>query len=253
MTHDRSDDQARNRTRWDDHAADYQSQYGDTLARHGGAGWGIWRLPEDELRILGEVAGRDVLELGCGGGQWSVALARRGARPVGLDIAERQLDHARANVAAAGVNLPLVAGDAEALPFGDASFDVVMSDHGALSFADPSRALPEVARVLRPGGLLAFSSMTPLGEICWSEADGAPRDRLLRDYYDLGRIDEGENVAWLPTYGDTVRLLGGQGLVLEDLVELRPPADATSEFGDDRMRDWARRWPLEQIWVARRR
>jgi len=64
------------------------------LARHGAA-WGVWQIPEDEIHALGEVAGKDVLELGCGAAQWSIELAGRGARPVGLDLSERQLEHAR--------------------------------------------------------------------------------------------------------------------------------------------------------------
>ncbi len=71
------------------------------------------------------MAGRDVLEFGCGGAQWSISLAKRGARCTGLDNSQRQLDHARATVSAAKVNLRLVHGAAEAPPFADACFDIV--------------------------------------------------------------------------------------------------------------------------------
>jgi cyclopropane fatty-acyl-phospholipid synthase-like methyltransferase len=68
----------------------------------------MWQLPESELGVLGEVAGKDVLELGCGAAQWSILLARNGARPVGIDYSERQLEHARSAVTAAGVEVQLV-------------------------------------------------------------------------------------------------------------------------------------------------
>lgn len=80
-------------------------------------GWGTWHLPESELHVLGEVVDRDILELGCGAAQWSIALARAGARPVGLDLSERQLSHARRLIAEAGVHVPLIQASAEAVPW----------------------------------------------------------------------------------------------------------------------------------------
>ena len=99
--------------------------------------WGTSQIPEVELHILGEVEGRDILEFGCGAAQWSIALAQHGARPVGLDLSERQLEHARRLMAEAGVSFPLIHGSAEAVPLPDASFDIVFCDHGAMTFADP--------------------------------------------------------------------------------------------------------------------
>jgi ubiquinone/menaquinone biosynthesis C-methylase UbiE len=124
--------------------------------------WGVWQLPESELQVLGEVRGKDVLELGCGAAQWSIALHRVGARVTGLDVSERQLEHARELMAEAAAEFPLVRASAESLPFGDASFDIVFCDHGAMTFADPFLTIPEAARILRPGGLLAFSTHTPI-------------------------------------------------------------------------------------------
>src|SRR4029079_14001790 len=103
--------------------------------------------------------------------------ARRGARAVGLDLSERQLDHARRAIAAANVEVALVHGSAEDVPLPDASFDVVFCDHGAIGFADPARAIPEVALLLRPGGLFAFSMYTPFAEVCWPATDDEPGDR----------------------------------------------------------------------------
>ena len=176
---------ARNRAAWNATSDDYQERHGGQLADSGGLAWGTTQIPEAELQVLGEVAGRDILELGCGAAQWSIALALRGARPVGLDLSERQLEHARRLMAEAGVNFPLVHASAEAVPLPDASFDIVFCDFGAMTFADPYRTVPEAARLLRPGGLFAFSHESPIATICWpldaDEVSDRLVARLLRD------------------------------------------------------------------------
>ena len=91
-----SDHQRHNREFWDADADDYQAVHGGDLSARALA-WGAWRIPEAELGVLGDVGGLDVLELGCGAGQWSIALAARTARSVGLDQSIGQLKHAVAN------------------------------------------------------------------------------------------------------------------------------------------------------------
>src|SRR3954451_3834710 len=85
----------RNRAMWDDYSDEYQSTHGDDLAASGGYAWGTTQMSESELRVLGDVAGRDVLEFGCGAAQWSIALAQAGARPVGARPAPRPPAEAR--------------------------------------------------------------------------------------------------------------------------------------------------------------
>ncbi len=240
-----SSDAERNRAFWDGQADDYQHHHGPHLR---GAAWGSWQIAEDELNVLGDVAGRDVLELGCGAAQWSIALARRGARCVGLDNSARQLEHARA----AGADFPLVHARAEAIPLGDATFDIVFCDHGAFSWGDPYYVTPEAARLLRPGGLLAFNSTSPLRLLCWGDELDRESDRLQRDYFGLHRLDEpGGGVTFNLGYGEWIRLLRANDLLVEDLIELRAPTGATTTYGYDA--DWSARWPGENIWVARKR
>ena len=117
--------------------------------------------------------GKDVLEFGCGAAQWSIALAKRGARPVGLDLSDRQLEHARRLMAEAGVDFPLVHASAESVPLPDASFDIVFCDHGAMTFADPYRTVPEAARLLRPGGLFAFNHGSTIADLRLAGRRGA--------------------------------------------------------------------------------
>ena len=101
-----SPDAAHNRANWDRRSDEYQERNAEFIGRKDEPRWGMWQLPDSELGILGDVDGKDVLELGCGAAQWSILLARRGARVVGLDNSGRQLEHARELMAAAGVDFP---------------------------------------------------------------------------------------------------------------------------------------------------
>jgi SAM-dependent methyltransferase len=244
---------ARNERLWDRQSDEYQQLHGDQLEASGGTAWGVWQIPESELRVLGDVRDRDVLEYGCGAAQWSIALHALGARVTGIDLSERQLSHARSLMEAAGVEFPLVHGNAEATPFSDASFDIVFCDYGAMTFADPYRTVPEAARLLRPGGLFAFCAMTPLVDMTWPDEAEHPGDRLVLDYWDLHAMDwKGDPTTFSLPYGEWIRLFVRHGFVVEDLIELRPPADASSSYLGDAEREWARRWPLEHIWRVRR-
>ena len=242
-----------NREYWDRVADEYQER-NDAFLRHDEFHWGMWQIPDSELGVLGDVAGKDLLELGCGAAQCGVVLAAAGARVVGLDNSARQLEHARENVAAAGVVLELVHGSAESLPFADARFDVVFADHGANRFADPNLWVPEAARVLRRGGLLAFSGGTAFEAICFDPEPDGWGARLQRPYFGLRRISYGDDEAVefeLP-YGEWIRLFRSCGLVVEALVEVRPPDGAESSYRNAEETAWARRWPMEQIWKTRK-
>jgi SAM-dependent methyltransferase len=214
--------------------------------------WGTSQIPESELQVLGDVEARDILELGCGAAQWSIALALRGARPVGLDLSARQLQHARRLMAEAGVDFPLVEASAEAVPLPDASFDIVFCDHGAMTFADPYRTVPEAARLLRSGGLFAFSHHSPIETICWPLDADEVGDRLVLDYFGMHAIDDGEEISFQLPYGEWIRLFRANGFVVEDLIEPRPPAGATSSYRSVEAMAWSRRWPSECIWRLRR-
>jgi SAM-dependent methyltransferase len=244
---------ARNRRFWDADADAYQAAHGDDLSARALA-WGAWRRPEAELGVLGDVRDLDVLELGCGGAQWSVALAAGGARATGIDLSQRQLGHARANARAAGTRVPLALADGERLPFRAGAFDIVFSDHGAMSFCDPRRTLPEVARVLRPRGLLAFCATHPLVYLTWDD-DKARQTRKLRvDQTALGCMDFGDGtVDWVVPIGRWIELLHDHGFEVEHLIELVAPADATTTYREFVPAKWARRWPAELIWRARMR
>jgi SAM-dependent methyltransferase len=241
----------KNRRHWDEESDIYQARHGATLRRKALA-WGVWRIPESKLKVLGEVRGQDALELGCGAAQWSVGLARLGARPVGIDLSERQLEHARRARARAKVSFPLVQASAEDLPFAPESFDLVFCDHGAITFTEPERTVPEVARVLRPGGLFAFSHDTPIHFVTWDPRRQRYGDTLKGDYFDIRSAPDEVSVVFQLPYGEWVRVFRRSGFVIEDLIELRPPPGARTTYEDYDDVNLARRWPVEQIWRLRK-
>ncbi len=214
--------------------------------------WGLFRIPESEARWLGPVRGRRILEVGCGAGRWAVALRRRGARVVGLDLSASQLEKARRGSRAAGVPVPWIRGNAESLPFRDGVFDLVFCDWGALSFADPTRSIPECARVLRRGGHLVFATGTAWALVALDvRADRLTR-RLRSPYFGALRRWTGDLYEYRPTTAEWIRIFGESGFVVERLAETRPTPAMRSRYLSSRDRRWARHWPAELIWRVRR-
>jgi SAM-dependent methyltransferase len=217
--------------------------------------WGLWGLREDDLRVLPDMAGLDVVELGCGTAYFSAWLARRCARPVGVDVTPAQLDTARAMQAEFGLDFPLVEASAEDVPLPDASFDLAVSEYGASIWCDPDKWIPEVARLLRPGGLLVFLRNSTLVIAC-SPDEGQAHERLVRRWFGLRRVEwpgDDEGVEFHLPHGEWIRVLREHGFAVEALLELQAPPDAvTHPYYDFVTADWARRWPSEEIWVARK-
>lgn len=217
--------------------------------------WGVWGIPESELAILGDVSGLDVLDLGCGTAYFSAWLARRGARVVGLDPTPAQLDTARRLQSELGLEFPLVEAFAEDVPLADASFDLVHSEYGASIWADPQRWISEAARLLRPGGRLVFLRNSTLAILCAPDV-GATDERLHRPQFGMYRFEwpEGEGaVEYHLSHGDWIDLLRANGFEIERLVELQAPEGAeTHAYYDYVTAEWGRKWPAEEIWVARK-
>jgi SAM-dependent methyltransferase len=164
----------RNRDHWDVRAAEYVGP-GERAWARAEPTWGIWRVPESELHVLPEdVAGKNVIELGCGTAYISAWLARLGARVVGIDTSTAQLATARRLQREHGLALTLIHGNAEQVPYPDASFDLAISEYGACLWADPYRWVPEAARILRPGGTLIFLTRLSSRSACRRKA-ASPR------------------------------------------------------------------------------
>jgi len=216
--------------------------------------WGIWHLPEAELRALPDVEGKDVIELGCGTAYWSAWMARRGARVVGIDNSAKQLETARALQQEHGLDFPLLHGNAECVPLPDASFDLALSEYGASLWCDPYRWVPEAARLLRPGGHLIFLKNGTLFTLCVPDDDSAATDRLRRDYFGLHQLEWADTgtVEFALPIGEWLRLFHANGFELLDLLELRAPRGAVTSYTYVTS-EWAHRWPSEEIWRLRKR
>ena len=244
----------RNRAVWDQWAAQYA---GPGLRAWTAAepSWGIWHIPEARTGVLpADLAGRDVIELGCGTGYVSAWLARRGARPVGLDNSSAQLATARRLQDRFGLRYPLIHASAEQVPLADARFDLAISEYGASIWCDPYAWIPEAARLLRPGGQLIFLVNSALLMLTVPDEDDQPAtERLLRPYFGMHRFEwpGDESVEFHLGHGEMIRLLRGCGLEVEDLLELRPDPDATTRYPYVTL-DWARQWPCEEVWKARK-
>jgi SAM-dependent methyltransferase len=244
-----------NRARWDDAAEQYVAAGERGWARETPA-WGIWSVLESDVGMLpDDLVGKDAIELGCGTAYVSAWLARRGARVVGIDNSEAQLATARRLQQQHALDFPLLHGNAETVPFPDASFDFAISEYGASLWADPARWVPEAARLLRPDGQLVFLTNSFLLTLCMPAEDGvAATDRLLRPAFGMYRVQwpDDPGVEFHLSHGDWIRLLRRSGFEVEDLVEVRPPAHATTRHPFVTL-DWARRWPCEEVWKARKR
>jgi SAM-dependent methyltransferase len=249
-----SEDLVRNVEIWTKTNADYTAEQAHSAWAQEEITWGIWSVPERELGVLGDVAGLDVVELGCGTAYISAWLARRGARPVGVDPTPAQLVTARAMQREFGLEFPLHEAAAENVPLDDASFDLAVSEYGASIWADPARWLPEAARLLRPGGRLVFLCNSTLVILC-SPDEGQAEERLVRPQFGMSRFEWPEGgVNYHLSHGDWIRLLRASGFDVEDLVEIQaPPGAETHPVYDYVSAAWGRQWPAEEIWVSRKR
>lgn len=242
----------KNKALWEATSDSYEGRNAAILSGKYAMSWGLWRIPETELQILGDVANKDILELGCGAARWSIALAQHGARPTGLDLSSRQLQHARRLMEEAGISFPLIEASAEAVPLADASFDVVFCDWGAMTFCDPQRTVPEVARLLRSGGLFAFSNAAPIHSLCMNMVEDKLTTHLLNDYFGLRREEWEEEVNFQLPYGEWIRLFRRTGFIIEDLIETQPPEQISTTYRNAEEIEWARHWPMENIWRVRK-
>jgi len=250
-----SDHVQRNREAWDSFAERYAGP-GRAQWEANQPTWGIYSVPEADVGMLPpSVDGLDIIELGCGTAYVSSWLARRGARPVGIDNSPAQLETARRLQAEFGVEFPLHLGNAEQTAFPDESFDLAISEYGASIWCDPYMWIPEAARILRPGGRLVFLVNGAILMLCAPDAEDEPAtDRLLRDYFGMHRFEwpDDPSVEFHLGYGDMIRLLRRCGFEVEDMIEVRPREDATTSYPYAPV-EWARRWPAEEVWKALKR
>jgi ubiquinone/menaquinone biosynthesis C-methylase UbiE len=244
----------RNRAAWE-RWAPYYAPRGREAWMHDELRWGIWATPEAELGLLTELpAGADIVELGCGTAGLTAWLARLGFRSVGVDFSRAQLETASQFAHEFDLRVPLVHADGEALLYEAESFDCAVSEYGVSLWSDPRQWLPEASRVLRPQGRLIFI-VTSAMLMAVTPRDGRQAgDRLVCDYFADERVEfAGDDaIEFHLTHGSWVDMLRETGFTLERLIETRPQSQISPRFGDFVSSPWARRWPSEEVWVARK-
>jgi len=255
MAAELSPDALRNREIWTQENAEYTGPKALDAWRQEAIRWGVFQVPESEVGALPDVAGKDVVELGCGTAYFSAWLARRGARPVGVDLTPAQLATARRCQQELGIEFPLVEASAEDVPLPDASFDLALSEYGASIWCEPERWIAEAARLLRPGGELVFLVNSTLAILC-SPDEGKVLEQLQRPQFGMYRFE------WLPDkevnfyipHGEWIRVLTEHGFEIVALHELQAPDDAKDHPRYELVSaEWARKWPSEDIWRAHKR
>jgi ubiquinone/menaquinone biosynthesis C-methylase UbiE len=221
---------------WDVAADDYLDEHGPFLGDARFV-WGPEGLSEADAHLLGDVAGRRVLEVGAGAAQCSRWLLAAGADPVALDLSAAMLRRGRELGVVSELEVPLVQADAAALPFGDRTFDLACSAYGGVPFvADSAGVMREVARVLRPGGRWVFSVTHP---VRWSFPDDPGEAGLVarHSYFDRTPYVEqradgtATYVEHHRTIGDRVREVTAAGMRVVDVVEPEWPAGNTRTWG----------------------
>lgn len=249
-----SDYLAINRALWTKSNREYTDTQADGAWRADEITWGVFGIPDSELGVLGDVSGLDVIELGCGTAYFSAWLARGGAKPVGVDVTPAQLATARRLQEDTGISFPLLEANAENVPLPGESFDLALSEYGASIWCDPQRWIPEANRLLRPGGRLVFLCGSPLLQLCALEEEEATVEQLQRPQRGMSRVEWPEGgVEFHLGHGDMFRVLRESGFTIENLIELyAPPGATTHEYYAYVTADWASKWPVEDLWVARK-
>ena len=218
--------------------------------------WGVWKTPESELHVLPDLKGLEVIELGCGTAYFGAWLKKHGAaRVVGVDVTPAQLGTARAMNDEFGLGLEFIEANAEEVPLPNASFDMAFSEYGASIWCDPYRWIPEAARLLRPGGELIFMCNTDLVQVC-SPDEEKVAERLIRPLRGMHRLDwtsEGVSTEFHIPTADMFALLRRTGFDVLDYRQLYAREDSVDHpYYSYVPVEWARRWPSEEIWRARK-
>ena len=225
-----------NRVDWDRYADDYQLEHGEFLGDVGFV-WSPEGIDEADVRLLGPVMGKRVLEIGCGAAQCARWLRSQGADVVGIDLSLRQLQHSARIDDATGITVSVACASATSLPIAADSVDIACSAFGAFPFiVDVQVAFSEVHRVLRRGGRLVFSGVHPVRRMF---PDDPTRSglRVIRSYFDRTPYVESDPAGTTSyvephhTLEDWTRAILHAGLTITDLHEPAWPAGHDRVWG----------------------
>ena len=243
----------RNRASWTKANEEYTDRRALEAWQEPEISWGMTRAREADVKALPPLEGLEVVELGCGTAYVGAWLKRAGARRVvGVDVTPAQLETARRVDAELGLGLELVLANAEETGLPDESFDLAVSEYGASIWCDPYKWIPEAARLLRPGGELVFLRNSTVAILCATYESTS--ETLQRSQRGLHRLDwsDDETTEFHLGHGEWFRVLHASGFDVVDLIELFATEHTPQHTYYMWSREWAERWPWEEIWRARK-
>jgi SAM-dependent methyltransferase len=234
---------------WNATSADYCTSHPEHLDRNIHPSWGMWSIPEQALGLLGEylTPGKHLVEMGCGQGYNAVGFAKHDIEVLAVDVSTEQLSRAIKDPRVRYVLSP-----AERVPTPDASIDIVTSDHGAFDYSPPQLLLKEAYRILRPGGVSAICTISPLAYTCFDAAKGKVSECLVNDYPNNSIYYDGTVTSSQLSYSQWVKAIQCAGFSILRLEELLAPPGSSAYFNDLVTAEWGCRWPLEIAWVIRK-
>lgn len=219
------------RNNWNSDAIEYQKRHRrSTDYVHYGPG-----CPNDEdIHLLGNVEGKKVIELGCGGGQNCIALAKKGAVCFGIDFSEEQIEYARKLARKNKVNISFVVGDIENLNMvEDESQDIAISAFAFCCVQNLDRTFKETYCILKKGGIFVLSLGHPFYNIFWGTGDHFDEEFKVQRSYFL-RVEVGDGVKCSSyTIENLVNGLIDSGFILQRILEPDPVEDKFGDYSKD--------------------
>ncbi len=221
---------------WDRHSDEYQAAHNiPTRYIH----YGPHCPTEDDLLLLGDVSGKNVVELGCGGGQCSIAFAKRGARVIGVDLSEKQLSYARRLASKENVKVKFIKADIEdlsAIP--DGSQDIAFSAYAFQYIKNLRKGLDEVYGLLKSGGIFVFSLDHPF---YWCFSENIPELKVVRSYFDSDSRRGELGREYPRSVSKLFNAVFESGFIVATIVEPKPVEresgeDLWPEYGLDRLK-----------------
>lgn len=234
---------------WDSEAEEYCNTHPEHLDPSLHPSWGLWHIPEQEMKIFEneDLNHKKIVDLGCGRGHDAVAYANRGAEVVAIDVSKEQLKRAIKHQ-----NVEYIHTCAEKIPVENSSIDMAISDHGAFDHSPAPVLLKEMNRILKPSAQLIICTYSPIAYACYCHETGKIQQALKNEYPQKEVKYNGSLVNSEYSYQEWIKMFCEFNFSIERLEEILVPQNAKSYFSDMVSSEWASKWPCDIIWIVRK-